>query len=425
MVPAQRTGLRAPTGTGLCHVKGTSCPTATTNCSGTRRAGGLVVPHHAPVPEHLPELHARILDRRGRAASLARVAAPERVLTRRDLNRALLERQLLLERKPLRAVQAVERLGGLQAQSTPIRYLSLWARLDGFERDELTKALTGRRLVKALLQRGTLHVAAPRTYWAMMTVRKRLAASLWPASFEARLPAARIAEPAGLVQSELAGRQLTYKEVQALLEPHATEGVPPTFLWRRVQVLRSHPRAAVRHLGLRGPRRLHGRGRKGARHAAGARGGVRPGRPAPTSAPSGRRRTGRRPVGRRAADEADRRVARAALAAELRERGQEGALRPAAGAAARSQGPAPPRLVPRFDNLVLSHADRSRILGDLAPSRIVTNNGLVHATILVDGLVAGTWQLEQGRVVLEPLKLDAAAKRALRDEAERLEAFVA
>ena len=88
--------------------------------------------------------------------------------------------------------------------------------------------------------------------------------------------------------------------------------------------------------------------------------------------------------------------------------------------------PAPPRLVPRFDNLVLSHADRSRILGDIPPSRIVTKNGLVHATILVDGFVAGTWQLEQGRVVLEPFgKLDAGVKRALKDEAERLEAFVA
>jgi hypothetical protein len=68
--------------------------------------------------------------------------------------------------------------------------------------------------------------------------------------------------------------------------------------------------------------------------------------------------------------------------------------------------------VPRFDNLVLSHADRSRILGDLPPSRIVTNNGLVHATILVDGFVAGTWQLDRGRVVLEPFaRLDRASAR--------------
>jgi hypothetical protein len=82
--------------------------------------------------------------------------------------------------------------------------------------------------------------------------------------------------------------------------------------------------------------------------------------------------------------------------------------------------------VPRFDNVVLSHADRSRILGDVAPSRVVTKNGLVHATILVDGFVAGTWQLEDGRVRLEPFaKLDADVRRALKDEAERLEAFVA
>ena len=56
----------------------------------------------------------------------------------------------------------------------------------------------------------------------------------------------------------------------------------------------------------------------------------------------------------------------------------------------------------------------------------MTTNGLVHATILVDGFVAGTWQLERGRVVLEPFgKLDGAVRRELKDEAERLEAFVA
>jgi hypothetical protein len=82
--------------------------------------------------------------------------------------------------------------------------------------------------------------------------------------------------------------------------------------------------------------------------------------------------------------------------------------------------------VPRFDNLVLSHADRSRILGEIPPSRIVTQNGIVHATILVDGFVAGTWQLEKGRVRLEPFgKLTPAVRSALKDETGRLEAFVA
>ena len=355
------------------------------------------------------------------------MAGPERVLTRRELNRALLERQLLLERSPLRATQAVERLGGLQAQSTPSPYLSLWTRLEGFEREELTKALTGRRLVKALLQRGTLHVAAPRTYWAIMTVRRTLAASLWPPSYEARLPSARIAELAEVLQAELDGNELTYKEVRALLEPHAAEGVPPTFLWRRVQ---GH--SYVIHVPPSGIWGYGGHGvytaaaGKLARRATGAGGRVRPARPHLPRRVRAGDEAGHRPVGGRAPDAADRGVARAAVAADVRKRGGKGALRPAARAAARSGDARAAASVPRFDNLVLSHADRSRILGDVAPSRIVTNNGLVHATILVDGLVAGTWQLEQGRVVLEPFgKLDAATKRALKDEAERLESFVA
>jgi hypothetical protein len=103
------------------------------------------------------------------------MAAPGRVLTRRDLNRTLLARQFLLERASTSVVKAVGHLGGLQAQSTPSPYLSLWARLDGFERDDLSEALKSRRLVKALLQRGTLHVVTPRQYWTIMAVRQELA----------------------------------------------------------------------------------------------------------------------------------------------------------------------------------------------------------------------------------------------------------
>ena len=82
--------------------------------------------------------------------------------------------------------------------------------------------------------------------------------------------------------------------------------------------------------------------------------------------------------------------------------------------------------MPRFDNLVLAHADRTRVLGDVPPSRIVTKNAIVHATILLDGFVAGTWQLVRGRVALEPFgRLGREARTALADEAAKLEAFVA
>lgn len=353
--------------------------------------------------------------------------AAERVLTRRELNRALLARQLLLERAPFTAVRAVERLGGLQAQWTPSPYLSLWARLDGFEREELTKALTSRRVVKALLQRGTLHVVAPRHYWALMTLRSALASTLWPPAYEARISSAEIERLAEELLLELGERELTLKEAQELLAPHAREGVPPTFLWRRIQSY-----APVVHVP---PSGIWGYGGHGVYAAAAGR--VR----------------GTPPTFEDALDELVTAYLRAYGPASAQDVGQWAGI-PRLGPVREALGrlslrtfrdesgrqlydlpraplpdpetPAPPRLVPRFDNLVLSHADRSRILGDAAPSRIVTKNGLVHATILVEGFVAGTWQLDGGRVLLEPwARLDASARRALSEEAARLESFAA
>ena len=161
--------------------------------------------------------------------------AKERVLTRRELNRALLERQLLLERKALSPVKAVERLGGLQAQSTTSPYLSLWTRLEGFERDQLVRALKARRLVKAIIQRGTLHMVTPSDYWAFATARRELGGILWPPSYEARLPTARLAQLALSVAAELDGSELTFKEVRALLELYEKPGLSSTFIWRRIQ----------------------------------------------------------------------------------------------------------------------------------------------------------------------------------------------
>ena len=321
----------------------------------------------------------------------------------------------------------MERLGGLQAQSTPSPYLSLWTRVEEFAREELTAALSRRRLVKALLQRGTLHVVTPHQFWAIATVRRDLAATLWPPSYEALVPVARIAELAGLIAEELEGRELTLKEVQELLAPHAHAKVPPTFLWRRVQA-----HSYVIHVP---PSGIWGYGGHGVYTAA--RGKLRGGPPEPGDAfdalvlayLAAYGPATKQDVGQWAG------VPRLAPITASLGRLTVRTFRDGSGKLLYDvpraplpdpETPAPPRLVPRFDNVVLSHADRSRILGDVAPSRVVTKNGLVHATILVDGFVAGTWQLEDGRVRLEPFaKLDADVRRALKDEAERLEAFVA
>jgi hypothetical protein len=352
--------------------------------------------------------------------------ARERVLTRRELNRALLERQLLLERKPLSPVKAVERLGGLQAQSTTSPYLSLWTRLDGFERAQLVRALKGRRLVKAIIQRGTLHIVTPPDFWAFATARRELGGILWPPSYAARLPAARLTELAASIAARLEGVELTFKEVRTLLEPYEQPGISPTFIWRRIQ-----GQAYVVHVP---PSGIWGYGGHGVYTAA--EGTLAGGPPPPEEAFDRLVRSYLAAYGPATKQDLGQwagipRIApiTASLERQLLRtfRDEQGRVlydlprAPLPDAAA----VAPVRLIPRFDNLVLSHADRSRILGDVPPSRIVTNNGIVHATILVDGFVAGTWQLAQGRVALEPFApLARSAQFALKDEVERLETFV-
>jgi hypothetical protein len=352
--------------------------------------------------------------------------AKERVLTRRELNRALLERQLLLERKALSPVKAVERLGGLQAQSTTSPYLSLWTRLEGFERDQLVRALKARRLVKAIIQRGTLHIVTPSDYWAFATARRELGGILWPPSYEARLPTDRLAQLALSVGAELDGCELTFKEVRALLEPYEQPGLSPTFIWRRIQ-----GKAYVVHVP---PSGIWGYGGQGVYTAAH---GTVSGAPPPPEdgfdqlvrsylaayGPATKQDIGQwAGIPRLAPISAS--LERQTLRTFRDEQGRTLYDLPRAPLPS-ADTPAPVRLIPRFDNLVLSHADRSRILGDIPPSRIVTNNGIVHATILVDGFVAGTWQLDKGRVALEPfVPLGRDALRAVNEEVKRLETFV-
>jgi hypothetical protein len=89
----------------------------------------------------------------------------DRILTQRALNRALLARQLLLERSSLSIEDTVERVGGLQTQYAPSGYVGLWTRLAGFGRDDLTAALEEGRVVQATLMRVTIHIVSRNEFW--------------------------------------------------------------------------------------------------------------------------------------------------------------------------------------------------------------------------------------------------------------------
>jgi hypothetical protein len=86
---------------------------------------------------------------------------------------------------------------------------------------------------------------------------------------------------------------------------------------------------------------------------------------------------------------------------------------------------APVRFLPRWDSVLLAHADRRRVLPEAYRKAVIQRNGDVRQTFLVDGLVAGTWRLERPRVVPEPFEpLPLAARRDVEAEAARLGAWL-
>ena len=106
------------------------------------------------------------------------MAAP-RVLSDRELNRALLARQFLLKRVALSPAVAIERLAGLQAQWSPAPYIGLWSRLASFGIADLERALETRTVVKATLMRGTLHVVSAKDYLALSVATTRARSASW------------------------------------------------------------------------------------------------------------------------------------------------------------------------------------------------------------------------------------------------------
>src|ERR671936_3216161 len=105
--------------------------------------------------------------------------AAERTLTGRELNRALLARQLLLGREQAAIPRVLERMGGLQAQYAPSMYIGLWSRMQSFGRPDLDRALERRSVVQGTLLRTTLHLVSARDYWLFAAGIRRSRREWW------------------------------------------------------------------------------------------------------------------------------------------------------------------------------------------------------------------------------------------------------
>jgi hypothetical protein len=345
---------------------------------------------------------------------------PEQVLTLRGLNRTLLLRQSLLRRSRLSPTVAIERLAGLQAQSPPAPYLALWTRLEGFERASLERALRRDTVMKATLMRATLHLVSARDYpffrvavgEAARTIRTR---GVPAPSRSAVRKAIRLAREQPRTRRELyevlgytervdpAVDSRPLRRLYWLLSEAQLEQTADTAMWEPARVARF--RAIDCELPPSDEALRHVIRRYLAAFGPASRGDLAywSGIPVRELDPALERlslRVIRDEDGRVLFD-----VPRAPLAS-----GEE---------------PAPARLLAPFDEVVLGHKDRTRIIADEHRPAVIQGSD-VAATFTVDGFVAGRWRRNGTRVVLEPFApLPRAVRREVAAEAAKLEAWLA
>jgi hypothetical protein len=340
----------------------------------------------------------------------------ERIITLRELNRAVLARQLLLERKRISPIALVERLVGMQAQWPPAPYVGMWSRAAGFKRQALERELAKGSIVKASAIRQTLHLVTLGDY-ALIRAAMSERNYFWETPIAKQLaPDVRKLAADGPVASADA---IAYLE-----QNHRLTGVSARRAWQAARM-----RAHLVH------------------HHETALWDARPeGRFVPLDEPEALV-----PVEARA--EVIRRYLAAFGPSSLRDMDQWSMMRTPQlkaslalleplrrfrdeqgrelydvprGALPDPDTPAPVRFLPKWDNVLLAWADRTRVLPEAYRKRVIRMNGDVAQTFLVDGFVAGTWSAEDGRVLTTPFaKLSRPAQRELKEEAERLEAFLA
>jgi hypothetical protein len=351
------------------------------------------------------------------------------VMGTRELNRATLARQYLLDREYVPASQVVEHLVGMQAQAPLAPYVGLWTRVDDFRAEELAELMTSRAVVRTTLMRGTIHLVSARDCRVMRPMMQPVLERGWTGSpFCKHLVGVDYDDLLSLGHKLLAAQPMTRAELAPLLRERWPDRDPDslvyanTFLTPLVQVTprgvwgQSGPAAwapvenwlgapvdsepnpdeiVLRYLGAFGPASVMD-----------------------VQAWSGLTRL---------KEVVDR--LRPRLVTFRDEHGRElfdlpDAPRPDAGT------PAPVRFLPEYDNVLLGHADRTRVNPHQARIPLPPGNGAIMGNLLVDGYFVATWRItrkaDTATLTVSPFaKLSSKDKSAITEEAAALLDFAA
>ena len=345
-------------------------------------------------------------------------SAERPVLTLRELNRAMLARQLLLERARVAIVPAIERLAALQAQWAPSPYIALWSRLVDFRRPKLWSAIERHEVIRARLMRGTLHLVSARDFYAYAVATQDLQRGAWN-----RLQVGRGVDPKKVAALAIAfAREPRPKEdVLAHVRERIGGSLGGPFSWLIWRFVSAHadlvtappgghweyggtdaPYVAARHWIARGERPSQEQALETlVRRCLAAFG---PATVADVAKFAGQVPPRIRPTLERLAPKL------------LTFRDEEGRLLYDLPRAPRPDGEveAPVRFLPRYDELLISYQHRDRVIAPAHRRAVYTKNAIVEAVFMVDGFAAGTWSLVRAKKDAV-LRISAFARLALRD----------
>jgi hypothetical protein len=334
---------------------------------------------------------------------------------------------MLLARADVSVPAAVEQLAGMQAQEPRPPFIGLWTRLARFERGDLHRALHERTVVRGTLMRGTLHLFSAADYVAHRRTLQPMLSRIAAGILRERAEGLDLEALVSAARDILAAEPRTFNQMRPLLHaafPHFDERALG-YLARTEEPLVMIPtddrwsfpgdaRFGLADAWLDGPLADGDPGALFVRYLSAF---------GPASAADFQQWSGFQ----RAAPIVD--AMRDRLTTFKHERGHElfdlpEAPRPS------PESPAPVRFLPEFDNLLLSHADRTRVLPETYRRLVLgAKNGRIPATFLIDGLVAGAWRIDRkrGAAILGLTPFAPLAKGdapALEQESEALLRFV-